>query len=199
VVASTGSNLSELQEEGKQLRQISELRTQGNYQGIKDLFEKLSPSFQQDKNFQIVYIQACQHISMEAYKAALEHYASLFPDAPNIYLLMLDLYVLDKEFDKCLHAVDKMDSLVQGDPFLNFMRGNVLEKMGKTAESRDCFRKTFDYDPSIWQNMQQLVRCSVRDKDLDSARSVMARYKSTDRAKQDYIDQLIQAYPELKQ
>jgi len=169
-----------------------------DFVAARQSYEQFPDRLREEKYFQMINLQVCQHIDKQLYKSALIEFMKKYPNAPNAALTLIDLYLLNKEYDSCLSAIDRLDSLVHGDPVLNFLRGNVLKKTGKDAESTAYYQKAFDYDPVIWQNMQQLVMAYMTGHQLEKAKSVIATYEKTAYSKKQYVDDLKEKYPDLK-
>jgi hypothetical protein len=58
-----------------------------------------------EKLFQLIHIKVAAKMSDSLYVAALNEYKSNFPRDPNLYLLMLDAYVMEKDYPKAISAV----------------------------------------------------------------------------------------------
>ena len=169
-----------------------------NYSAARSAFEKLDEQTQNEKHLYLQYMMACQHLDQKLYKKALDHYAELFPDEPTPYLLLTAVYADTKEYNKFGIALDRLDSLLSIDPFLNYFRGNVEMKVGNMMEGRDYYQLAFDYDPGIWQNTQKLVICKVTINELVQANEVINVYKRTPGYRKDLVEILYTDYPVLK-
>lgn len=174
------------------------LKNKKDYSGQIELIDKLTPRLRKTKVVQLINIEAARHMNTESYKDALEEYANLYPNEPNTYMMMLDVFYLTKEYDKGLYAVNKLDSLVKGDPVLNLFRGNVYKGMGDKAKCRECYEKCFAYDPYIKNNMQQLAATYAEANEMDKAKAVIEKYKQNPRFQDEDIAILYQLYPALK-
>lgn len=176
---------------------IKKMNEQHNYVAVKESYERLPPEFQNNKGLLIIYIQACQNIDDTFYIAAMEKFAKLYPDAPNSFMMLLDAYILAGENEKALFAINRIDEIVGGDPFLNYYRALMYKNMGKIAESKACYEKTFAYDPTLAGNMEALILAYVEDKETDKAKKVIATYKTSKGFDQKELDYLEETYPAL--
>jgi len=68
----------------------------GNFKAVKESFDTPDTRYQQNKVMQVYNIDACRHLDNNLYRQALENYGKLYPDATNGYLLMLDMYYLNR-------------------------------------------------------------------------------------------------------
>ncbi len=176
----------------------TQMRSQ-DYAGAKATYEQIGKEYQGIKVIKLMYVHACRHIDNDLYEKALEEYTTAFPDAASGYLMMLDLYWLQKKYDKVLMAIDKLDKLVGGDPLLDFYRGNAFAALDKTAESLGCYERVYHYDPSIIVNSLKLVRVYAEAGKTDKAKAVVKGYKNTVAYREGDLDALYTKYPALKE
>jgi len=169
-----------------------------NYSAARSAFEKFDEQTQNDKHLYLQYMFACENLDQKLYKKALDHYAELFADDVTSYLLLTNVYANMKEYDRYGMALDRLDTLLSIDPFLNYFRGNIEMKLGNMIGSRNFYQIVFDYDPSIWQNTQKLVACKVVNNEFVQANEVINQYKHTPGYRQDLIEALYTRYPVLK-
>ena len=66
------------------------------------------------------------HLSMEAYKSAIDELVRRFPNDPSVALIEIDGAFLRGDFGGALHAIDVLDGAVGPDPFLDGMRAMIL-------------------------------------------------------------------------
>jgi tetratricopeptide (TPR) repeat protein len=184
-------------EEGKALKIIREDYTRHNYPEAKAIYDGLSPKLKEDKAIQIVYISIARKISDSLYEAALDHFQAVFPDAPNSYLLMIDLCYLKKNYQKGLETVDKLDGMV-GDPILNLLRGNFVKLSGKQEESLGYYQKAYQFDPGFKMNTRTLIATYAEMGRLDDAKKVIAEFKRQKGFLPEDLDSIYAAFPSLK-
>jgi tetratricopeptide (TPR) repeat protein len=109
----------------QKLDEIRSLNTSGNYKEAHDLYGTISNKSKRTKTFKLLNIMVSYSLSEEAYKEAIKDYEDKFPNDPSLYLISLDGLILNKEFDKSLANLNKLDEALGGDPFLHFIRGNI--------------------------------------------------------------------------
>jgi tetratricopeptide (TPR) repeat protein len=169
-----------------------------NYNLAKSTFEKFDDRTQNDKHFAVQYMLACQQLSEKLFRKSVDHFISLYPDEPTTYLLMMKEYADTKEYTDYSHAIDKMDTLLHFDPFLNYFRGNVVMKLGDSQAGLHFYQEAFDYDPGIWQNTEKLVACKVVNNELVSANEAINLYSRTPGYRKELVEALYASYPVLK-
>jgi hypothetical protein len=141
---------------------------------------------------------ACQQLSEKLFRKSVDHYTALFPDEPTPYLLMMKEFEGTREYADYSHAIDKLDTLLDFDPLLNYFRGNVVMKLGDARAGLHFYQEAFDYDPGIWQNTEKLVACKVVNNELVQANDAINLYKHTPGYRQELVEELYADYPALR-
>ena len=111
---------------------------------------------------------------------------------------MVKEYSDSREHGVYSRAIDKLDTLLHFDPFLNYLRGNVAVKLGDTRAGLHFYEAAFDYDPGIWQNTEKLVACKVINNELVQANEVINVYSHTPGYRKELVEALYANYPVLK-
>jgi tetratricopeptide (TPR) repeat protein len=169
-----------------------------NYSVARSAFEKFDDHTQNDKHLSLQYMLACQQLSEKLFRKSVDHFISIYPEEPTPYLLMMKEYADTREYGDYSRAIDKLDTLLQIDPFLNYLRGNVEAKLGDSRGALHFYQAAFDYDPGIWQNTEKLVACKVVDNDLVQANEVINLYKRTPGYRKELVEALYTDYPALR-
>jgi len=182
----------------KYLGQFETALTRKNYSTARSAFEKLDEETQHDKRILLHYIQACEHSDLKSYKKALNQFVALYPDEPTPYLLMTEIYADTKEYALYSSAIDRLDTLLSIDPFLNYFRGNLEMKAGSVQQALDYYQQAFEYDPGIWQNTKKLVACKVINNELVQANTVINQYKHVPGYRKELVESFYKEYPGLK-
>jgi tetratricopeptide (TPR) repeat protein len=185
-------------DDAESLVQLTRLYEKGDYAGAKAYYDKLTPKTRQDKATQVLYLAICSKLDRSEYQETLERYVRLYPNESNGYLMMLDLYRLKKEGNKGLMAVNRLDSLIGTDPFLNFYRGVFYEQAGEKALSLACYEKAYQSDPDIVINTKALLMAYGEANENDKAKIVIAEYRKSRSFKQQILDNIYKKYPALK-
>jgi tetratricopeptide (TPR) repeat protein len=171
---------------------------QKNYSVARSAFEKFDDQGQKDKHLSLQYMLACEKLSEKLFRKSVDHYISLFPEEPTPYLLMLQEYANTKNYRDYSRAIDKLDTLLHIDPFLNYLRGNVVMKLGDLQTALHFYQEAFDYDPGIWQNTEKLVACKVVNNELVQANEAIILYSHTPGYRKELVEELYKDYPALR-
>jgi tetratricopeptide (TPR) repeat protein len=193
-----GKDLSEVTEEGQMMTKFKQFRDHKDYGNARDVYDHMNKQLRESKPVQIIYIGICRHLNDSLYENALQHFANAFPDAPNPYLLQIDLYYLKKDPEEGLVAVDKLDNIVNTDPYLNLFRGNFCKLAGKESEALAYYKKLYLYDPDLGINTRQLIRSYAKAGQIEEAKTVIGRYRQSPSFTQKDLDLLYTQYPGLK-
>jgi tetratricopeptide (TPR) repeat protein len=180
------------------LSEMIQLYQKKDYPGIKDFFEKSDSKMKDDKGMYLIYVICCKKVDVKKYQEVLEHYIAHFPDAASGYLMMIDLYHTEKDPAKGLVAIEKLDSLIGKDPFLDYYRGRCYDMQGKRAESIRCFETTYKLDPSFERNTIRLIVGYAANKENDKAKTLIGEYKKSPVFAQEDLDAVYTRFPDLK-
>ena len=120
------------------------------------IYEGLPASLKQDKTLQLAHIRIAQQQGDAQYTQALTQFRASFPNDPASELLSIDYYALNKQYDKALQALDKLDKAVGGDPYLNVMRAFVYITRHQMPQAQQFVEKAA-HDMPTSQNVNQLL------------------------------------------
>jgi len=169
-----------------------------NYSAARSAFEKFDDQTQNDKHLSLQYMLACDHLGEKLFRKSVDRYVELFPDEPTSYLFLMKRYADTRDYADYSRSIDKLDSLLHFDPFLNYFRGNVEMKLGDLKGALHFYQEVFDYDPGIWQNTEKLVACKVVNNELVQAGEAINIYSHTPGYRKELVEALYADYPVLK-
>ncbi len=132
------------------LKKIIAAKNKGDFAGMLRLYNGLSEEQKKIKGFLNIRIVAAQQTNVAEYKKALDDYYILYPNEPGVNLMMIDRYVLDEEYQKALDIINRVDSIVGGDIYLNILRANMCtftEDYEKAISSYEKYFTKFPNDP----------------------------------------------------
>ena len=192
-----GHDLEKASDEVVAIKKIRDYYKQHSYSEAKAVYDGMPATLQNSKAVQMVYISVSQHLGDSMYEAALNHFQRIFPDAPNTYLMMIDLYYLRKNYQKGMEVVDKLDGIVR-DPILNLYRGNIVKASGQQEEAIGYYQKAYQYDPGFTMNTRTLIVTFAQLGRLDDAKKVIAEFKQQKSFHAEDISEIYTAFPSLK-
>lgn len=130
----------------KAVKAMTKAKNEGKFETVLAEYNKLSPENKKQKMFLGLRLVAAQSLGIEEYKAAMDDYYMAYPNEPGISLLLIDKCFLEEDYEGALAAVNKTDSLVGGDNYLEQYRGNIytyLDDYTKAEASLKRFLTNF--------------------------------------------------------
>lgn len=108
-----------------------------------------------DKKFLLfLKVQASSSLSEDIYTKTINEYVSAFPDDPSVYLLVVDKYIMEEDWEGSIKSIDKLDEMIGGDDFLNYMRSSIYMESGdldKAEKSNDIIINEYpSFEDSYW-------------------------------------------------
>jgi len=185
-------------EKVNKIKTIKTLIAQKNYTKAGEYYDELPANFKKQKLFQLIHVQIGSGLGNEQYASALNEYKSLFPDDPNMYLMMVDAYVLQKDYPKALEAVNKLDSIINKDPFQDYYRGLMYKLMLDTAQSLACFERLHAYMPEFSGGTVELVTVYLKTGNMDKAVAVVRKGRDDKSLSPETVDALYELHPDLQ-
>jgi tetratricopeptide (TPR) repeat protein len=180
------------------LKTIRTLLSQGQTQEAADLYDRLPAELKREKLFELVHISIAQKTSDSAYSQALEAYKALYPNEPNMHLMMIDAYIMQKNFPKALESVNKLDSLIDKDPFLDYYRGILYLPIKDTVQSLICLERLHKNMPAFGDGTMQLIAGYAESGDLDKATALVRQARKDGSVSDKKLDALCTLHPNLK-
>lgn len=146
-----------------EMRAFARLVRKGESQEALEVFDALPEGVRKDRQAQAMRLIAATSIGGPVYLKAEEEFRRLFPDDLGLDLISIDGFVLRKEFDKALQALDRLDRLV-GDPLLDVLRGNMHVGIGDLVQAKKAGERAAKEVPYLVDPRQLLVTVSLRQK-----------------------------------
>jgi len=147
------------------IKRFSELQQAGKSAEALKLFKSWPEDLQKNKNLMILRMSAAIDVSEEEYLAAIEDFRSSYPDDPCIDLAVIDSYLLRKEYDKGLAAVDRIEKAVGGDPYLNVLRAQIYLMAENYQQAKEHAQKAIAEDMTLEDANWALVDIALKEKD----------------------------------
>jgi hypothetical protein len=180
------------------IQKIKSYMNQKEFEKADKLFQTLPALIRNQKLYKIIYIQIASGLSTEKYLAALNRFQQEYPDAPNMYLLMIDAYVLKKDYAGALKCVNSLDSLINKDPFLDYFRGLVYKQTADHVNQLMCLERLNKNMPDFGSGTLELINAYIEDKQLDKAVALTQTYNKRTDADTRTIDAFYTIYPDFK-
>ena len=160
------------------LKKIRLLNSKGKFKKSHKVYQSISSTSKQEKIYKLTNINITSNISLELYEEALDDYDEKYPNDPSLQLMAIDRYLIKKEYDKSLLAIDKLDSLVKGDTFLNYLRGNVSFQKKDFNSALSNYKYIIKEYPDFFDVYESLFSLYVNTNDSNNALNILDIYVS---------------------
>lgn len=155
------------------------LTGQGKPADALAIYKKLRPGTRKQKVVLLNHLRAAQGFGDEKeYAAVIEEFRKNYPDDPGLDLISIDGYIIRRDFDAAIKALDRVDQAVGGDPYLNLIRAGICESRGDREAARRFVRRAVEHDPTLLQGHWALVGYSLTAEDY---KETLERLKEIDR------------------
>jgi hypothetical protein len=195
-------NLSDLTPDDRQkvynLRKIDELIQGGNIEEAGQYYDQLPADMKKQKLFQLIHLRITNKLGDTPYLAAINEYKANFPKDPSLGVFMLDAYFMEKDYPAALDAVNRLDTVVQGDPFLDYYRGLIYKMEENPTQSRICLERVHNYLPHLGKAAVELLDNYVNGGWPDSAAMLVHQAQADSNITADQLRAIENAYPTIR-
>lgn len=161
------------------IKTIKSFMAQQDYEKALKEFEELPAAVKKEKAYQMIHIRICSKLDNDQYIQALNEYRALYPKDPNMYLMMIDAYVLQKDYPMALTAVNRLDSLIDKDPYQDYERGLIYLLMKDTIQSQKSFERLHASMPKLRKGTIELMETYYYTHDEDKAAHLIREAKDS--------------------
>jgi len=193
-----GNMPKEEMEKLEKIKTIKTLVAQKNYEKAGQYYDELPASVKKGKVYQLVHITICANLGNEKYLEAINEYRQLFPNDPNMYLMMVDAYTLQKNYPMALESVNRLDSMIDKDPYQDYQRGLLSLLMKDTTRAMGYFEQLHKNMPKFKKGTVELIVTYLDLDHMDQAIQVLKQAKDSNYLNDKNIDVLYAYHPDLK-
>ena len=170
----------------------------GEYEKAEIFYTGLPSSIKDQKSVRLMAIMLYKDYDDDKYLEQLESFKDRFPDMPNIDLLMIDAYIMRKNYARAIEAVDKLDQFIDKDPFLDFYRGLIYNMEEKTDEAVVYFEKTYKNYPDFGDVLLELIHYNISKQNDDKANQLIDAYKNNKAFDQQMLENYLATQPQFE-
>jgi tetratricopeptide (TPR) repeat protein len=121
-----------------------------DYQGVVEAFQKLPPDLKNKLTPTAIHITALQQLGdEEAYKNGLREAAKVHNSA-SFQFMLLDLYILAKDYAKAIECLDAFMASVERDAVLLVMKGTLQSNQGNPAAALTTVKEALTLEPDSY-------------------------------------------------
>lgn len=176
------------------LQEIKRLMQRGQHADAKKRFEQLPESIRRTKPVMLYDVMISSGLAEDQYTEAIRKYRERFPSDPNINLLMIDGYYLQKDYVKMLGAINALDSQINKDPFLDFYRYLSYNLLNETPTGKGYLQRLMKRMPDFQRGCQELIVTEMQDKNQAQVDSLVKLYRANKKFNQAELDNILSTF-----
>jgi len=157
---------------------IKKYMRDGEYENAKTVYLRLPYNLRNNKLYETAYLEILSKISQEEYLAELERITKKYEAQQGYDLMLLDVYLVKKDYTKALSYIDVIDSAVKHDPFLDYYRGLVSNMNNDREKAVGYFQKVAVSMPDFADNYAELFAHYSAINDRENAKKYYSIYKT---------------------
>lgn len=180
------------------MNNIRELLANGEYEKADSLYNELPAMFKKEKAYQLVHVRICSRLDNDRYIKAMLEYKSLFPNDPNMYLMMVDAYMLQKDYARALESVNKLDSLIDKDPYQDYQRGLLYRIMKDTTHEMASFERLHAKMPDFKKGTVELMETYLAAGQQEKVVRLLSQAKDSNYLNEANFAVIYSYHPELE-
>jgi hypothetical protein len=143
------------------------------------IYDALPAGARKEKSIMIWRLQAAQASNDDSlYLAAIDDLRKTFPSDPCVDLISIDAFVIHKEYDKAVAALDRLDKSLGGDPYLKALRSTILLEAGKYDESARFAQEAVDAEPTLREGHYGRLQVANMQKKYGDMVRFLAEYEA---------------------
>lgn len=141
--------------------ELRKLMNEGKNQEAMDRWRKLPEAFRTTRAGSMVRMQIAQNLGDDEHLASLQEIERLFPNDPALSLVQVDANRLAKRFPQAQQAIDRVDGIVGGDPYLDCLRASLFLEAGNMAEAQTAAARACEREPELIDNWWTRISISL--------------------------------------
>lgn len=161
----------------KALTRLKDLVSAGEFEKAAKYYDQMPGDMKTARAIQLLYVRSCSGLGTDTYLQALDGFRSRFPGEPNLDLLSIDGYIMHKQYGNALAAIDRLDSSLGKDPFLDFFRASVYNLDDQPFQAISHLERLHNNMPGWDDGALELIANYISAGDDNKARSLIAEYE----------------------
>ncbi len=162
-----------------QIQKAQEKLRAGDLAGAKEAFAALPPEVRSNKLVLMLRVQAAQQEGGDAYLAVLDEWERAFPGDPSLDLVGLDADFMRKDYAGVVRRLESLGRSLGGDPYLDFLKANMLFLAGRFDECRAAARAALAADPSMANVYDVLLQLELNANDHGAVAVLLDEVEAT--------------------
>lgn len=176
------------------LKEVRALIQRGKNAEAKKMYDDLPGYLKKSKAVLLLNVLICSGLSNDDYSEAIRLFGEKFPNEPNMNLMMVDGYFLQKDYVKMLGAVNSLDSQINKDPLLDFYRYLSYNLLEDEASAKKYLTRLLQNMPDFQKGYQEMIAVELSARHKKEADSLIKIYRTKTRFNQEELDNIIAYY-----
>ena len=133
--------------DAKQFGDMAKKFASQDYAGVVSIYQRLPPALRESMAASMMHINALQNLDDDdKYKQALKEAAKRFNSA-SFQFMLVDVYYLDKEYDKASECIDNFMQTLEKDAALLALKSLMLNAKGDIKGAQTVLSEAFKLEP----------------------------------------------------
>jgi hypothetical protein len=176
------------------VKEIKLLMNKGKNAEAKEIYDALPGYLKKTKMVLLLNILICSNLAADDYNTAIKDFQEKFPNEPNMNLLMIDGYYLQKDYTKMLAAVNALDTQINKDPLLDYHRYLSYSLLEDEQNSLLCLRRLVRNMPDLQKGYIELIAVNLKNNNKKEADSLIAIYRNKPKFNQEELNATVSYY-----
>ncbi len=137
------------------------LTAEGRHAEVVALYKGLPAEPAETRGALMIYRTAARKIGGPDLIDALDRWMRIYPDEPGTHLAAIEKHFALRSYPAALSSVERLDSLVDGDPYLKYLRGVIAVRSGDSAMGKEWMKRAIKGEPFMRAPYWELFRINT--------------------------------------
>jgi hypothetical protein len=139
----------------------------GDYKQVLTLYDQLPTGLQQDKNVLLIRLKAAQNVGLKEYSEAIENLRAFHPNDLCADLFSIAYFQQEKQPQKALDIVSRLEKALGGDPYLYVLRSAIYLEANDPLSARKAAEQAIAEEPTLQEAYWARVAVARHEKKFD--------------------------------
>jgi hypothetical protein len=196
--ARTVEMTDEEKEDARLVREAIQYLAGGNPEEAYSFYDQLPDKIKKEQKYQKLHLRIAEKLGDSAYRAAQNEYKTNFPQDPFIYFTIFRTNARQNDYASSLDALNRFDSFLPDDPFLDFYRGLLYKLMNNPLQSRLTLERFHTRWPLVGTAVGELIDSHMKADHPDSAALLVMEAEKLNNITPAQLDAIEKAYPAIR-
>jgi predicted Zn-dependent protease len=148
------------------VKQVTQSLRDGRASQGLEAYARLPDSLKRDKSILVHRMRAAATLNDEEFEKAVQTFRSCQPDDPCVNLVEMDTYMRRKADEKARAAIDRLDKLLGGDPYLDVIRATTYLSEREYKKAKECACRAVDAEKDLVEAYVIQLTIAMRQDDF---------------------------------